>query len=144
MPRVRTADEALAVVTLARSAPLRAETLCVALDDAGLGRVVSVIDGTDGPDDIIDIVELFAAAAARGPARGLVVATVRPTPTGEIDDGDDIERWHRADRAAEQYGIVLLEWFVITDLGVALPRRSAGAPSRWPDRCRRGHRRGDR
>lgn len=148
MPHVRTADEALAVVTLVRSSPLRAETLCFALDDAGLGRVVSVIDGTDRPDDIIDIVEVFAPAAARGAARGLVVATIRPTPTGEIDhggdDGGDTERWRRADFTAAQHGIVLLEWFVVTDTGVALPRRSAGAPSRWPDGCRPGHRRGHR
>ena len=124
---VDTAAAALAVIQLAMHRPRSDETIALVLDDDHRGRTVVVVDGTDDPDAVLDVVERVAESiAATGrdgvPRRGLDPAGRRPDP------GDD-DRWLEASDIADDAGVELLEWFVIAgDAGAAhgvVPARPA-------------------
>ena len=108
------------MIRLAISRPLRSETIALVLEDDLRGRTIVVVDGTDEPDSLLDVVEhlveSIACSMADVPTEGyLVLATVRPGGGPEPGDGD---RWLEASELAELAGVELLEWFVIsTDTG---------------------------
>ncbi len=130
---VDSADAALAVIRLAVTRPMRSEVVVLVLDGDRRGRTVVVVDGTDEPDAVVEIVERLAGSLvdAEG-AAALVVASVRP---GGGPLAGDTDRWLEASEAAEQAGVELLEWFVISDdLGPPTawcPRDLLAEPPRW-------------
>ncbi len=130
---VDSADAALAVIRLAVTRPMRSEVVVLVLDGDRRGRTVVIVDGTDEPDAVVEIVERLAESLvdAQG-AAAIVVASVRPGG-GQLDD--DADRWLEASDAAEQAGVELLEWFVISDdLGPPTawcPRDLLAEPPRW-------------
>lgn len=133
---IDSADAALAVVELAMSQPLTAETIVVVLDECGRGRSIVVVDGTDDADALYEVVERLAeSVAAAGVAGALVVASVRPTAPRL--PGDD-QRWAKASDLAEVAGVELLEWFVVGHgpRGTAAwcPRELLDEPPRWSRR----------
>ena len=134
-PPVRSSADALEVIALAISRPPRPETIAFVLDDDGRGTTVLVVDGTEQPDAVVDVVERVAAAAEAAGATAIVVASVRPSPV-TIDDAatgvDDVDRWLEASDVAADHGIELLEWFVVGPTGIVCPREAFGEPPRWP------------
>ena len=124
---------AIALIKLAMHLPLTAETIALVLDADRRGRTVIVVDGTDEPDSVLEVVErLGDAIATSGRDGALVLASVRPGGRPLDDDGD---RWLEASELAEELGVELVEWFVVTDdLGRATawcPRDLLGEPPRW-------------
>jgi hypothetical protein len=154
---VRSSAEALEVVALAMSRPLRPETIAFVLDAEGCGTTVLVVDGTERAESVLDVTERIAEAAGLAGAASIVVASIRPTLPidalaasadqpdddglehwrwgGSLDDGlvhADIDRWLEASDIAAEHAIELLEWFVVGPAGVVCPRELLGEPSRWP------------
>ncbi len=108
--------------------PLRAETIALLLDDRRRGISVLVVNGTDRPEALFDVVDLVAPADRHQAELGAVVlATVRPG--GGVDDAD-VDRWLEASDVLGDRGVELVEWFVI-GAGVACPRDLLGEPPRW-------------
>lgn len=135
--RIADPRDALAVIALAAALPLEHETILFGVDHLGCGSVITSVTGTHRPDDVITVVELFAAAMAQSGSEptGLVVASVRPEGTFVAGD---TERWMRIERIADSHGITLHEWFVIGPEGATCPRELTGRPASWPDAvCRR-------
>lgn len=125
------AEVAMAVVELAMTHPLVAETIVLVLDAERRGRTVVVVDGTDDPDAIVEVVERLAeASAVSGEPGTLVVASVRPD-----DDGrplpDDADRWLEASDVADEVGVELVEWFVVGPMRTWCPRDLIAEPPRW-------------
>jgi len=119
--QIDSAAAALAVIRLAVHQPLRAEVIVLVLDADRRGRTVVIIDGTDEPDSVLEVVERLAESVADSEhGAALVVASVRPS-SGPLD-GDD-QRWMEARDLAEDFGVELLEWFVISD--------DTGPPTAW-------------
>lgn len=129
---VDSAAAALAVVHLAIQRPLRAETVAALLEPDLRGRTLVVVDGTDDPDAVLTVVEQMAEALADS-GGALFVASVRPG-CGPLPGDED--RWLEASDLAEQLGVELLEWFVISDEtgqpSAWCPRDLLGEPPRWP------------
>jgi hypothetical protein len=128
--RIHGPAPALALITAAITLPLAPEVVGIPLDADRVGRVVTVVDGSHDPDAVVLLAGLMAEAAMR-PSTGitsLVLATVRPH--GGIM-ATDIDRWFEASALVEARGLTLLEWFVITDEGVWLPRELVGESARW-------------
>lgn len=126
---VRCAADALAVIAMALSRPLAPETICFALDADGVGGVAIAIDGTEHPDDVLDVVGIIGRAAHSTPATSLVVASVRPD--GDLVVGDDL-RWRLASAIARDHSLELLEWFVIgAGHRVHMPRDLTGEAMKW-------------
>ena len=134
-PPVRSSADALEVVALAISRPPRPETIAFVLDDDGYGTTVLVVDGTERPDAVIDVVERVAESAEVAGAAAIVVATVRPATASVEEEAlladTDINRWFEASDVAADHGIELLEWFVVGPGGIVCPREAFGEPSRW-------------
>ena len=131
---VESAPAALAVIQLAMHLPPTDETIALVLDDDHRGRTIVVVDGTDHPDSVLDVVErLVDSIATSGRDGALVVASIRPDGGPLEDDGD---RWLEASELADAAGVELLEWFVIDGppgSGTAwCPRDLLGEPPRWP------------
>jgi hypothetical protein len=128
-------DAALAVIDLAVRRPLTHETIALVLDADRRGRTVVVVDGTEEPDAVLDVVETVGASiASTGRSGCLVLATVRPGG-GPLSDDDD--RWLEASELADDLGVELLEWFVITSdqpsvaAAAWCPRDLLAEPPRW-------------
>ncbi len=106
------------------------ETLVIALDDRQCGVSIGRITGTDDPDALLGVVDVFAEAARSSiEVTGLIVASLRPD--GEFVVGD-LERWHDADESCAESDIDLIEWFVI-GATIFCPRELCGVPARWTD-----------
>jgi hypothetical protein len=126
---------ALAVIALAMRRPLCHEIIALVLDGDRRGRTVVVVDGTDEPDAVLDVVERVAGSIAASDRPGcLVVTSVRPGG-GPLDgDGD---RWLEASELADDVGVDLLEWFVIggdqptVAANATCPRDLLGEAPRW-------------
>lgn len=127
---VRSAADALHVLSLAIERPLCCETHAFLLDASGVGGLLVVVAGTEQAEAVLDVVEVMATAGGRVPGlRSLVVATVRPN--GQVE-ATDAALWREARRRAASHGIDLLEWFVVGPLGIGTPRSLAGDAERWP------------
>ena len=61
---------ALAVIRLAMHDPPTDETIALVLDDDRRGRTIVVVDGTDEPDSVLDVVERLADSIADSGAGG--------------------------------------------------------------------------
>jgi hypothetical protein len=127
---VDSADAALAVIANAAQHPQQSQVVALVLDDDLRGNAVVIVDGTESPDAVIDVVELLVQGAAEAdrPAT-LVVATIRP------DLGDlpgDADRWLELSELAEEHGCELLEWFIISGDVAWCPRDLLAEPPRWP------------
>jgi hypothetical protein len=130
---VADASTALAVIQLAMHRPLIAETIALVLEVDRRGRTVVVVDGTDDPDSVLDVVERLAdSIASTGRDGALVLASVRPHAGPLPGDGD---RWLEASELADAAGVELIEWFVIDDAAgqhaAWCPRDLLGEPPRW-------------
>jgi hypothetical protein len=127
---VDSADAAIAVISAAMNHPPQPQVLVLVLDNDLGGHAVVIVDGTDSPDAVIEVVELLAegAAEADNPAT-FVVAAVRPGYDALPGDAD---RWMELCEIAETYGCELLEWFVLSDDVAWCPRDLLAEPPRWP------------
>ena len=122
------AESALAVIALAIQRPPAAETIAILLDHERRGVCVTIVSGTERPDDAIEVTECLAAAGAQtGRLGALVLATVRPGHGALVGDGD---RWLEMSDLASATGVELIEWFVIGD-DIHCPRDLLGEPPRW-------------
>ncbi|MGH9132765.1 MAG: hypothetical protein ACRDZZ_02425 [Ilumatobacteraceae bacterium] len=122
------AESALAVVALAMHQPSRSETIALLLDHERRGVGVTVVSGTERPDDVIEVAECLTTVAAQVEHLGaIVLATVRPK--GAMLD-DDADRWCEMSDLASDAGIDLVEWFVIGTT-IECPRDLIGEPPRW-------------
>ena len=125
------AETALLTLAMAIQRPLRAETVTLLLDDQRRGIAVAVVSGTHQPDDVLEVVECFTRSAAHGGRVGsIIVASVRPGPSDDVTTATDVDRWLEMSDIAEQAGVELLEWFVISG-DVTCPRDQLGEPPRW-------------
>jgi hypothetical protein len=128
---VRSAADAISLLSLAVHDPLRAETLAFLLDDDGIGGVIIAFDGSTTADSVLDIVELMVqAGAGTSHCTSLVVASVRPR-SGVLPG--DVDRWLEASSIAQLHGLELLEWYVISPHGIECPRDLLGEPERWAE-----------
>ena len=132
---IDSARSALAVVDLALRRPLAAETVALVLDADRRGRTIVVVDGTHEADSLLDVVERVAESiAAAGRSGALVVASARPG--GGPEPGDD-DRWLEASDIADDFGVELVEWFVIggdvptVAANATCPRDLLGEAPRW-------------
>ena len=121
---------ALAVIRLAVHRPPTDETIVLVLDSDHRGRTVVVVDGTEEPDAVLEVVEHVAGSiAANGDGGALVVASVRP---GGHPLDEDEDRWVEASDLAEALGVELIEWFVLDGSGGTWsPRDLIADPPRW-------------
>jgi len=127
------AESALAMIALAIDHPLRHETIVIVLDQARRGRTVVVVDGTEEPDAVIDVVECITQADESIGA--IVVCSVRPPCTAHGADGADatdadVDRWLEMSEVADVVGVEVLEWFVVGRT-ISCPRDLLGEPPRW-------------
>jgi hypothetical protein len=132
---IRTSSDALRLVELAISRPLRHETIAFMFDRNGFGGTVVVVAGTVQPDAVLDVADCMSVAGHSTPDLvSLVIATVRPggATTNPMVALDDVDRWLEASAIADEYGIELVEWYVIGTAGhVECPRDILGEPPRW-------------
>jgi hypothetical protein len=131
------ADTAFVTISMAVHLPLRCETILVLLDDGRRGIGVVAVSDTYEPDAVLEVFECVLDPSAHGGRVGaVIVASVRPDPSDatidpDVDPGaDDVDRWLEMSDLAEQRGVELLEWFVITD-EVSCPRDRLGEAPRW-------------
>lgn len=122
---------AVRVLADARADPPRFETIAILLDDRRCGHCIVVVDGTDPPDRVLDVVELLAEVGAGAGAHWLLLASVRPD--GSIEP-DDLDRWLEMNALADDAGLRILDWFVM-GRDLTCPRDLFGEPPRWS--CRR-------
>jgi hypothetical protein len=134
--------DALDVVSLAAAEPLRAETIALLLDDDHVGRACVVIEGTQEPDDVVDVAHLMTELAERDiGVHAIVLASIRPwRPVDQAHDKDqsrrsDVDRWLELLDLFERAGIDLLDWYVVTQQTVSSLRSRTGMPPLWRDAC---------
>lgn len=126
---IRDSAQALDVIRLAMSDPLRTETLGYLLTDTGRPGVVAVISGTEEPDTVVNVADCLSAAGGIHPdVASLVIASIRTS--GGVT-ARDVDRWLEASDVADSNGVRLVEWFVIGPSGVACPRDLLGERERW-------------
>ncbi len=120
---------ALAVVRLAVHLPLEPETVVLLLDHERCGAVISVVNETHRPDDVLEVVECLTGAAAGTDRVGaVVVASVRPGAAEP--DPRDPDRWLEMSDISDLVGIELVEWFVL-GRRTWCPRDLIGEAPRW-------------
>jgi hypothetical protein len=120
---------ALAVVHLAVPLPPAPDTVVLLLDHERCGAVITVVNDTHHPDDVLEVVECVTEAAAGAAHVGaVVVASIRP---GAVEpDPDDPDRWLEMSDISSVVGIELVEWFVL-GRDIWCPRDLIGEPPRW-------------
>lgn len=128
------ANDAIAVVSMAIHRPLEAETIAFFLDHTGRSNTITVVSGTIDPDSVLSVAECMSLAGAQSPELcGVVLATVRPASAPNLPATlpGDIDRWIEAGEVTESNGIELIEWFIVGPAGVDCPRELLGDPERW-------------
>jgi len=125
---VRTADDALRLVSLAVALPLRPETICFPLNAEGVGGVATIVSGTARPEALFTVVEFMCRVMAGSARTSLVLATVRPGSGLLVGD---VDRWCEASELCAAQGLLLREWYVIGPGGIDIPRELLGEPERW-------------
>lgn len=127
---IRSAADALRVVSMAIQHPLQAETIAFFLDASNRSDTITIVSGTTDPDSVVAIAECMGMVGGQAPSLcGLVLATVRPDAPGLVPG--DLDRWLDAQSVAEAHGIELVEWFVVTPTTTTCPRELLGEPERW-------------
>ncbi|MFN8020433.1 MAG: hypothetical protein U0Q03_02790 [Acidimicrobiales bacterium] len=124
---IRSATDALAVISSVMHHPLIDETIVVYLAQQRLGCHINVVADTDDVDLGLLLDRLLSTIAPAG-SLAMVVATVRPD--GATRPGD-LDAWLEAGALVEARGIELVEWFVIGPAGPECPRDLLGEPERW-------------
>ncbi len=105
---------ALEVVMLAVSRPRRPETIVVCLDHAHRGSTIVVVDHPSG-EPVEEIADMMFQMASSAPGLGaLVLATVRPGLGVAVGPADELA-WFELRAGAEDAGLDLLDWFVVSD-----------------------------
>lgn len=128
---VRSAADAISLLSLAVHDPLEAETLAFLLDQHGVGGVILAFEGTTTADSVLDIVDIMVRVSAEASqCTSLVVASVRPA-SGVLPG--DVDRWLEASSIASLHGMALLEWYIISPFGIECPRDLLGEPERWAE-----------
>jgi hypothetical protein len=127
---VDSADAALAVISASMHRPPQAQVIVLVLDNDLRGHAVVIVDGTDSPDAVIEVLELLAEGAAESDhSATFVVAAVRPGYDALPGDAD---RWLELGEIAETHGCEILEWFILSDDVAWCPRDLLAEPPRWP------------
>jgi DNA repair protein RadC len=124
---IRGQGAAMRVVRLAMHDPPIAETILLLLDHEHRGVRLVVVTGTDGDDDVLDVVGRLGSMAAADEVDALVVASVRPGGGLQPADAD---RWLEMSDECELIGIELVEWVIVGER-VACPRDLLGESPRW-------------
>lgn len=130
-------DPVTAARTLAAAVhrPLRDETIVLLLDAERRGVAIVIVADTHDPDALLEIVELLAAPPSHdGRVAAMVVATVRSErrDAAACDPATgDVDRWMEASDLADDRGVELIEWFVVTPDDITCPRDRLGEPPRW-------------
>jgi hypothetical protein len=125
---IRSATDALAVVSAVMDHPMTPQTIVMLLDDDRRGERIVVVNDTDRTADPSTVVEWVCASYAEVTDRALVMATIRPR--GATRPGD-VDVWLEASALADSFGLELLEWFVVGPAGPECPRDLIGEPDRW-------------
>jgi hypothetical protein len=131
VPRIiDSADAAVQVIAAALHRPQRAEVIVLILDPDYYGHTAVIVDGTESPDAVIEVLELLTESAAEAERRSaFVVATVRPD-YGQLPG--DADRWLELSELAESRGCELLEWFIVSGDVAWCPRDLLAESPRWP------------
>ena len=114
---IRTAPEALSVVSLAMSRPLREEVVVVTCDRSRTGQSIAVFDLRPNLDSMVHDVVGFVSSSPR--AAGVIAAHVRPHDMPFAHDGLKGSFQACLDRA----GLVLLHFFTVQHGEVRLVRQ---------------------
>jgi hypothetical protein len=127
---VVSADDALALIIHAMCVPPKPQVIVLVLDADWRGRAVVIVDGTESPDAVIEVVELLAegAAEAQHPVT-FVIASVRPVEGPLPADAD---RWLELCEIAEIHGCDAAEWFILDGEMAWCPRELLAERPRWP------------
>lgn len=131
---IRSALDAIAVISLVIHHPLEAETIAFFLDENSCSNIITVVSNTAEPDSVLSVAECMAMVADRSPRLcGVVLATVRPGSAHNLPATlpGDLDRWVEANEIMEAHGVELIEWFVVGPAGVDCPRELLGEPERW-------------
>ena len=134
LPRARVdpiADPSTALALLHRilATPRRHETVLVLLDDEHRGRAIVSVDGTDRPDQVLDVIECVLRPELIESEVGAVIVASDRTAAGGIESGDT-DRWFEMCDLTERIGVELVEWFVF-GAEISCPRDRLGVPARW-------------
>ena len=124
---IRSAGDALAVISSVMHHPLVDETVVVYLAEQRLGCHINVVADTHDVDLGLLLDRLLSTVSPAG-SLAMVVASVRPQ--GATRPGD-LDAWLEASALMEARGIELVEWFVIGPAGPECPRDLLGEPERW-------------
>ncbi|MEM9517282.1 MAG: hypothetical protein AAGA42_20710 [Actinomycetota bacterium] len=124
----RCAAQALNVICATATTPPTHEILVLVLDECQRGISILMVHDTFVRDAVYEVSRIVARGAPVGVRASAVVASIRP---GGRADASDINRWYACDALLAEAGVVLLEWFVISDR-VDCPRSLASEPPRWP------------
>jgi hypothetical protein len=125
---IDSAEDALALMSIAVAQPHVAETIAVLLDDARHGSTIVNAPGTVDPDAMFEVLEHCMLSPDVEDFAAIVLVTVRPC--GSID-ADDVDRWMDASECCALLGLELVEWFVMCGDVVVCPRDLLGEPPRW-------------
>jgi hypothetical protein len=132
---VRTPEDALTAISLATDAGHR-DCVAVACLDAGRRPLAMfVLDGSDraaGPTLLLQAVECLVAAAVDvgSPVDAVVLGLSRPGGCHEPTP-DDLELFRRMEDLCVDGGILLLDWFVISDGDARSVAHCLGRPPAW-------------
>lgn len=125
---IDSAEDALAVMSIAVARPLIAETIAILLDDDRRGLAIVDVLGTIDPDAMFDVLDRCILSPLLEDFASMVLVTVRPD--GSIDP-DDVDRWLEASTQCALFGLQLIEWFVVCPEVTICPRDLLGEPPRW-------------
>ena len=107
-----TPRDALEVVMLAASQPAVFETLALVLDHTHHGNTIVVVDNASTATEVTEVCEIISTAIGLGSA--FVLATMRPGSPLSVAPIDH-DAWFQMREISEDFGVELLDWFVVAD-----------------------------
>jgi hypothetical protein len=121
-------QNAVAFLAALLSAPPTRESFAVLLDHERRGLSVLHLADDPHPDAVFHMADyIIGSARYTNHVGAVILASVRP---GEPEDLTDADRWVELTDHLEDFGIDLVEWFVI-GRGTSLPRTLVGDAPRW-------------